>query len=189
MIEMYLFVEPSCSECLRAEKAVTKIAKNISTNISLKFIPFMNLGVLNPTDQSKPNSYELILDYKAALFQGCKKGRQFLASLQQKIFIEGASYNKTLVYDIAKQINLDLEMFKEDRHSQLIINTFKADQELMSEMNIVNHGNLVIFDCTSDNNGLLIEKVDYSQLHNICQKIINKDSLKNLNQTHNLRVL
>ncbi|CAM2822799.1 DsbA family protein [Fructilactobacillus fructivorans] len=194
MIELYLFVDPTCSDCAESERTIARLSKQLPCKTSYRIIPIMNLSVIsgNKEAHSQLLPYKLILDYKAALFQGAKKGRKFLFALQRDILEKNMTYCDSLVYSIAKQVKLDMDMFKEDRRSKLTESTFKSDQKMISEMNISNHGNLVIFDCDSADNGLLIDKVDYHELFEICSHIIQKESQElddKIKQTSNLRVL
>ncbi|USS87241.1 DsbA family protein [Fructilactobacillus hinvesii] len=185
MIEMYLFVEPTCSSCLTAEQAVTKVADNLTQKVRVKFIPYLQLGVINSSHHQL--DYQITLDYKAALFQGCKKGREFLQQLQTEVLLNHAIYSDALVNQVATATKLDLEMFQEDRDSDLPQSAFKSDQELVREMGVTDHDNLVIFNCASCANGLLIKDLDYQHLHTLCAKMETK--MQKESGTPNLRVL
>ncbi|USS86377.1 DsbA family protein [Fructilactobacillus cliffordii] len=185
MIEMYLFVEPTCSTCLTAEQAVTKVADNLTQKVRVKFIPYLQLGVINSAHHQL--DYQITLDYKAALFQGCKKGREFLQHLQTEIITNQTTYSEALAEQMARTTNLDLEMFQEDRASNLPQSAFKSDQELIREMGVEDHDNLVIFNCASCANGLLIKDLGYQHLHTLCTEMEAK--IQKESGTPNLRVL
>ncbi|USS85539.1 DsbA family protein [Fructilactobacillus myrtifloralis] len=185
MIEMYLFVAPTCPSCLTAERAVTKVADGLTQKVRVKFIPYLQLGVINNSEQQI--DYQIMLDYKAALFQGCKKGRMFLQHLQTQIINQNQAYSEALVNDAAKATHLDLEMFQEDRHSDLPLSAFKSDQALIREMNVPSHDNLVIFNCSSCANGLLVKDLDYDHLHKLCDQM--EQQMQPATDNPNLRVL
>ncbi|WP_413627056.1 DsbA family protein [Fructilactobacillus vespulae] len=189
MIEVYLFIDPSCSNCLTAEQDVTKVTENLPGKVCLRFIPFITLETLNRKNQNNIDPYQIIVDYKAALYQGCKKGRSFLQDLQEAVLKQNVPYSEKLAYQIALENKLDLEMFKEDRISKLIKANINSDQELVREMGITNHENLVIFDCRSVDNGILIDKFDLSQLESLFQKIINHTPKQKLKAFPHLKVL
>ncbi|WP_429971330.1 DsbA family protein [Fructilactobacillus sp. Tb1] len=189
MIEVYLFVDPACTKCLAAEKEVNRITDELNCKVCLRYIPFNSLSSINEAKQHHLNPYQMTIDYKAALYQGCKKGRRFLQLIQELTLVEHQAYSDDLVYKAALAVKLDLSMFKEDRLSPILKETIQSDRELVQEMGINDHGNLVMFDCQSNGHGLLVEKVDYSQLTKIFNHIIKRKSLEKFKATPNLRVL
>lgn len=42
--------------------------------------------------------YRIILDYKAALFQGMKRGRNFLMYLQEELLFNNKQYSEELIF-------------------------------------------------------------------------------------------
>lgn len=128
MLELHLFVNPLGMRCLRCEKDVLKIDRDLNTKISYQFVPLFNMKTidntlkyyhLNPHDlairqQVSKILNQVILDYKAALFQGRKRGRHYLLQLQSALINQGLDYNDELINKIAHDSHLDLEMFFED---------------------------------------------------------------------------
>ena len=125
MLELHLFVNPLGMRCLRCEKDVLKIDRDLNTKISYQFVPLFNMKTidntlkyyhLNPHDlsirqQVSKTLNQVILDYKAALFQGRKRGRHYLLQLQSALINQGLDYNDELINKIAHDSHLDLEMF------------------------------------------------------------------------------
>ena len=103
MLELHLFVNPLGMRCLRCEKDVLKIDRDLNTKISYQFVPLFNMKTidstlkyyhLNPHDlaarqQVSKTLNQIILDYKAALFQGRKRGRHYLLQLQSALINQG----------------------------------------------------------------------------------------------------
>lgn len=150
MLELHLFVNPLGMRCLRCEKDVLKIDRDLNTKISYQFVPLFNMKTidntlkyyhLNPHDlairqQVSKTLNQVILDYKAALFQGRKRGRHYLLQLQSALINQGLDYNDELINKIAHDSHLDLEMFFEDRQSQLAKQAFHQDQKIASDLGV-----------------------------------------------------
>ena len=104
------------------------------------------------------------MDYKAALFQGRKRGRSFLLSLQQQLVNQNSNYTQNLGAQVAEKVHLDLEMFNEDRRSSLALKSFHDDQKMANEMGIEAPSSAVVFDTRNDDDGILINDFDYYTL-------------------------
>ena len=189
MFEVYLFVNPACLKCLDSEREVTKVTEKLNCKVCLRFIPFISLGSINEANLLHIDSYQMTIDYKAALYQGCKKGRQFLQLIQELTLVKKRNYNDELAYHAALAVNLDLDMFKEDRLSSMVKENVSSDQRLVQEMGITNHDSLVMFDCNSSEHGVLVEKINNSQLKELFSDVVNRNSFYNLKTLPNLRVL
>lgn len=153
MLELYLFINPLGNKCYEAEAQMLQLQEAFSEKIKYKFIPLINMHTINQTTtcpakiecQSK-DIYQAALDFKAACFQGNKRGRNFLMNLQRSIFIDKRSYSTELVKEIAALSNLDWEMFNEDRHSKLAMKSIKNDQILACEMNVSTPPTVIVYD-------------------------------------------
>ncbi|KRL83539.1 DsbA family protein [Ligilactobacillus apodemi] len=160
MLEMYLFVNPLGAKCYEAEQNILKLAEESSKKIQIRFIPLLNLqtvskamSIMEITGNSlqvrnhvSQILYHAILDYKAALFQGRRRGRDFLMSVQHQLHVEHKKYSEEVVMIAAKKSKLDLEVFQSDRRSELAVNSFRADQKLAAEMNVDTPPSVVIYD-------------------------------------------
>ena len=96
MLEIHLFVNPLGMRCFRCEQDVLRIDQQLRTKVNYQFIPLFNMDTiqqtmklyhlndhdLNVRQQTSATLYQIILDYKAALFQGRKRGRHYLLRLQ-----------------------------------------------------------------------------------------------------------
>ncbi|OTA83981.1 DsbA family protein [Limosilactobacillus reuteri] len=180
MLELHLFVNPLGMRCLRCEKDVLKIDRDLNTKISYQFVPLFNMKTidntlkyyhLNPHDlairqQVSKNLNQVILDYKAALFQGRKRGRHYLLQLQSALINQGLDYNDELINKIAHDSHLDLEMFFEDRQSQLAKQAFHQDQKIASDLGVSETATAVVFNTEDSDYGLMIPNFDYNTLIN-----------------------
>ena len=180
MLELHLFVNPLGMRCLRCEKDVLKIDRDLNTKISYQFVPLSNMKTidntlkyyhLNPHDlairqQVSKTLNQVILDYKAALFQGRKRGRHYLLQLQSALINQGLDYNDELINKIAHDSHLDLEMFFEDRQSQLAKQAFHQDQKIASDLGVSETATAVVFNTEDSDYGLMIPNFDYNTLIN-----------------------
>lgn len=178
MLELHLFVNPLGTRCLQCEEDVLKADRQLSIKLNYQFIPLFNMKTisntinlyhLNPHDlairqQVTQTLNQVILDYKAALFQGRKRGRQYLVLLQTALIKQGFHYNEQLIEKLAHDARLDLEMFFEDRQGQLAKQAFRQDQKLASDLGISEAATAVIFNTDDSEYGLMIPNFDYEAL-------------------------
>ncbi|RRK11548.1 DsbA family protein [Lactiplantibacillus garii] len=178
MLEVYLFVNPLATQCVRDEQNVLRLANDSDKQIQFQFVPLLNINVIQRAlksqgiatadwqaqNQQSQTLYRVILDYKAALFQGKKRGRNFLIALQSAMLKAKQHYSEDLVRQVARDCKIDLDMFMEDRNGHLAKQAFKADQRLASEMNITEASSAVVFDCDQYDYGVLLEHFNYDTL-------------------------
>lgn len=180
MLELHLFVNPLGMRCLQCEKDVLKIDHDLNTKISYQFVPLFNMKTINSTiDLYHLNPHDLairqrvsktlnqvILDYKAALFQGRKRGRHYLLLLQSALIKKGLNYSDELANKIADDSNLDIEMFLEDRQSQLAKQAFRQDQKIANDLGVSETATAVVFNTNDSDYGLMIPNFNYDTLIN-----------------------
>ena len=176
MLEAYLFIDPLCKKCIKSEQIIKKLARNLNIRFSYQIIPMLNLKIIH-RKRSRSDSqhnyqlyYDTVMDYKAALFQGQKRGQNFFIMLQNELLNDNHPYNNRLVMSTAENAKLDLDMFKEDRRSRLARKAFKSDQQLVNEMKISKPSSAVIFNCDTFNYGLLFNRISYPELYQICHR-------------------
>ncbi|SEM43210.1 Thioredoxin [Ligilactobacillus sp. WC1T17] len=159
MLELYLFVNPLGATCYQAEQNILRLAEMSKKRIKFKFVPLLNMesttaimsaNNLNICNLQKRNEitqllYRAVLDYKAAMFQGTKRGKCFLLHIQKQIHDYQRDYDEALVIEAAKASKLDLEMFLGDRHSDLAVKCFKKDQELAAKLNVHSNPTMIIY--------------------------------------------
>lgn len=183
MLEINLFVNPLGRQCLRCEYDVLKVDRELTTKVSYRFIPFFNMATIQQTielyhldqhdlrvRQTVSNTiYRVILDYLAASFQGKRRGRQFLLSMQTALIKNDNNYSSKLAEEIAQQVNLDLDMFLDDRCSPLVKRTFKEEQQIAKRLGVTQPSTAVVFDSNQSQYGFLLHDFDYETLVNAYQ--------------------
>lgn len=174
MPELYLFVNPLGCSCYRAEQNILKLADVSDKKIRFKFVPFLNIDSVssimsaynaNDCDLKTRNDisrllYRSALDYKAAMFQGTRRGRKFLLTVQREIHENHRAYDDELVLEAAEKSGLDIEMFLTDRQSDLAVKCFKQDQKLAADLRIQSYPTIVVYNLSGYDCGFMIKDCD-----------------------------
>lgn len=187
MIEMFLFVNPFGQTCLNKEKNILEWIGCCESKIQFRIIPFLNLRTLQyylekselPTDdiclRNKlfQQMYSTALDFEAIQLQGKKKAREFLFKVQEAIGCDKKTYSAELVNQVIHSLQIDREMFEEDRRSVQVVETFRDNQNIAHEMGVVHVPSLVLFNYKSNNDfGVLLESHidDQKVLSSLCEE-------------------
>lgn len=172
MIEIYLFINPLDETSLTIEQKFLNIIEKEEEKIHFRVIPLLNPRVIQnymiernlPThdlenrNQLFNSIYSACLDYKAVQLQGKRLGRKFLLELQKRVGCKKQQYSNQLVHSILEELKVDVSLFKTDRHSNLIVDFFKLDQQVANEMGIEYFSDAVIFNYNCDRDfGVLVE--------------------------------
>lgn len=158
LIEIYHFINPLGRICYETEKTIIDFAKERYENVSIRFIPFVNLKIiklqmererrrlsLNEMNQLYTDAYQASLGFYAANMQGKKYGRYFLFKLQKAIIEDGRQVNLDTFKDVVDKSKIDLEMFFEDLNSSHTLNRFSSDQKLAQDMEIPSPPSCVVY--------------------------------------------
>lgn len=190
MLEIFVFVNPIGNICLEVEKNLLALAGEQSRPVQIKFVPTLNFTIItdymkahamDPKDLELRNhlfnlAYNIILDYKAAQFQGNLKARKLLMALQ-RAFNEDQRYDRTMVAELLATYHIDQEMFDEDRTDAALRDAFSHDQQLASEMHITNTPSAVFMDTDQPETdaAILLENVtDHHVFANICHELVTR---------------
>lgn len=187
MIEIYLFINPLDKCSLKSEKKYLDLISQEKNKIHFRIIPILNPRViqnyllthkLTTSDLGYRNQlfntiYSACLDLKAVQLQGKQLGRKFLFELQKRVDSDYSRYTNELVFDILLELNINIDLFKADRESKLIVDFFKIDQQIGHEMGIEAFTDAVIFNYNCDRDfGVLVED---STPHDIIQDLFKTD--------------
>ena len=170
--EFYLFVNPLGMKCYKTEQELINSLSIISSKVDLNIITFHNhklvpyfLNQLNLHShdlQTRNYYYNIVykasIAYKTASLQGRKLGRDYLFRLQEVFNEDIHTFNDDLLYQIAKEIGLDLQIFIEDFQSDFVRQLFLKDQQIAQEMNVKQTPALVIFQNQSPEDGVLLRE-------------------------------
>ncbi|OJG75231.1 dithiol-disulfide isomerase [Enterococcus quebecensis] len=153
--------------------------------IQFRFIPLVNMRTINhliklfdipshdieQRNQLFEDVYSAALDYKAAQLQGKKKGRHLLLGLQQSVAVDNLPYSSELAEKLVVEAGGDLDMFKADRESDFVKESFQTDQQIAREMGIVKHPSAVVYNYTCDRDfGVLVEDCEsMDEIKKLCE--------------------
>ena len=155
MLEVYLFINPISESCYKTEKKIMNLIDKSVNKVCFRVLPLLTLSTIKhamrhaglPISMHKEvvnTLYQASLDYEAALFQGQKRGHEFLLKVQECILKHNFKYTDKMVQKVAQQSKLDLSIFADDRNSHLAEKAFRKNQQIAVEMQIKDYPTVVI---------------------------------------------
>ncbi|MGC2991122.1 DsbA family protein, partial [Enterococcus faecalis] len=82
---------------------------------------------------------------KAAQLQGRKKGRQLLIGLQKAVAEDGLAYSPELSEELLLAAGGDIDMYRKDRQSDFVKESYQTDHKVAREMGIKQHPTAVVY--------------------------------------------
>ncbi|WP_152657310.1 ClpXP adapter SpxH family protein [Oceanobacillus sp. CFH 90083] len=173
-IEMYVFIDPLCSECWALEPYLKKLYVEYGRFFTIKHVISGQLTALNPNGLNKrkqkkqpggvcfPNDHE-DLDYpwvpalaiKAAELQGKKAAKQFIRKIQETLFFDKQNIcNEDVLLDCAFEAALDVEEFQKDLFSDTAKRALQCDLRLACEMEVDYTPTIVLFNQEVEDEGV-----------------------------------
>lgn len=162
-----MFTNPIGGVCLKTELNLINCLKAHHQKPRINLVPITNIQVV--TDYLRRNhldlcnlvlrnqimniTYQSMLDFKAASFQGNKKARAFTMSLQKHLALGIDLYSETLLEGIIDEVKLDAHCFWNDRQSQLAKDLCEADRRLAINLGVTKTPSTVFVDYRRDPNG------------------------------------
>lgn len=181
MWEIFIFVNPMGNRCLKTEKCIIDFAKQNNITAHFQFIALGNINVVNrfmrrnnmdPCDlklrnKITKNIYDATLYCKAANFQGKRKGRQFIMTLQNSINIDHKEYSVKLLKEIAAKTKIDWNTLSTDMKDPFTTDQCKDDQRKANEIGINTTPATVIYDYDTpcSQNAMLIQSCTMQEFH------------------------
>lgn len=211
VFEMFLFVNPLGTQCYECEQEVFKLIDLVAADIDLHILPFHNQRIVEnfmyqlgiPSSDLKQRNYvfntvyRASLAYKAASLQGKRIGRHYLMRLQELTDGDISQFTNETALDLAQEVGLDVEIFRQDYKSDFVKQLFIKDQKIAHDMLIRRSPALVIFEYSSEE-ARLIEDQSMT-MHDIldeldafaCENITHHESHQHKTTTtrSNLRLL
>ncbi|ASN06511.1 ClpXP adapter SpxH family protein [Virgibacillus necropolis] len=185
-IEIYVFVDPLCPECWSLEPYLKKLSIEYGRLLTIRPIISGHLNTLNKDKFDKPRKLKDIWDktakrtgmscdgdlwidnpvtapwiaslaIKAAELQGKKAGKIFLRKVQENLFLQKRNISdEEVLFDIAKEANVDLQEFKNDLYSPSAKKAFQCDLKLTQEMEVDYIPTIVFFNQVAEEQGIKI---------------------------------
>lgn len=185
-IEIYVFTDPLCPECWALEPVLKKLYLEYGRYFKIRHVLSVNLTTLNVSKKTKPENiaevwehtasrsgmscdadiwfedpistpYAASIGVKAAELQGKHAGVRFLRKLQEMLFVEKQNTTKEeVLIQIAKDINIDINEFEKDLHSDSASRAFQCDLKIMNEMEVEKSPTIVFFNENIEEEGLKV---------------------------------
>ncbi|MQS75868.1 DsbA family protein [Companilactobacillus halodurans] len=178
MWEVFLYINPLCSYCLRVEQAIIDFTRKHDIETQYHFVTNYNMATINgymhlkgckisDTKTRNKATHEVVEAaklYKAASCQGNKKARNFLMDLQEQVNVLNNPFDDTTIRTAINNSGLDYKAIMADKDSQCVIQGLKRDQQLSMEMNIKKAPTAVVFDCENEEKtGIMIN--DFGEIN------------------------
>ncbi|MDX8362552.1 MULTISPECIES: ClpXP adapter SpxH family protein [Bacillaceae] len=185
-LELYMFVDPLCSDCWGLEPIVKKLIIEYGRFFSLRHIVSGKLETLQLRRKKSHENmamvweraasrsgmscdgtiwmedpistpYAVSVAIKAAELQGRKSGNRFLRKVQEVLFLEKQNIsNEEVLIECAKDVGLDVDEFIKDIHSPSAARALQCDLKITSEMDVQEIPTLILFNEHVEDEGLKI---------------------------------
>lgn len=208
-LEIYMFVDPLCPECWALEPIIKKLQIEYGRLFTLKHIISGRLATMNVSKRKSPEKlaqawektacrtgmscdgdvwmqnilstpYSASLAIKAAELQGRRAGLRYLRKLQELLFIESqnVSDEKKLI-QIAEEVGLDVDEFKQDLHSQSPAKALQCDLKITAEMDVQEIPTLAFFSGNVEEEGVKITGIySYDLYVNVLLEMVGRIGIK-----------
>ncbi|WP_099240447.1 DsbA family protein [Companilactobacillus farciminis] len=200
MWEVFLYINPLCSYCLKVEQAIIDFTRKHDIDTQYHFVTNYNMATINDymklqgckiTDIEERNTasqqvVEAAKLYKAASCQGNKKARNFLMNLQEQVNILNNPFDDNTIKRAINNSGLDYKSIMADKESTCVVQGLKRDQQLSMEMNVVKAPTAIVFDCEDEEKpGVMIDNFGDSTSQESISKNVNAMLERELPHTQN----
>jgi predicted DsbA family dithiol-disulfide isomerase len=187
-IEIYLFIDPVCTDCWELEPILKKLQIEYGRYFSLKYVLSGKLANLNRkkrkcdyrSDPFEKNANQTGMDcvrnlrlenpahspfiasiaIKAAELQGRKAGKRFLHLFHEELLLDRHDItNFDVLKECARKAELDVDEFISDVHSKSAAKAFQCDLKITAEMDVQEVPALVFFNQNTEEEGIKITGV------------------------------
>lgn len=184
-IEVFLFIDPLGKRCNNARKTIKQFRSERPEKIKLRVIPIVNFrsvygytrkmirktreSFVDSNNRFSTNTYQACLGFHASSMQGKNKAHDYLTLLQKNVVEDELDFTEDLSFEVAEEVGLDMEMFKDDYESELAEKIYRKNLRLASEMKIMGTPSCVIFKDGQYEEALrLDENIENEILHSVC---------------------
>ena len=164
MWEIFLYINPLCSYCLKVEQAMIDFTRKHDIDTQYHFVTNYNMATINDymnlkgfkigNIEERNNASQEIIEaaklYKAASCQGNKKARNFLMNLQEQVNVLNNPFDDTTIKRAINNSGLDYKAIMADKESQCVEQGLKRDQQLSMEMSVQKAPTAIVFDCDNE---------------------------------------
>ena len=184
-IEIYVFVDPLCSECWSLEPYLKKLSIEYGRFFTIRPIISNHLQVVN-YNQDRHHTAEhpalfpsISLAVKAAELQGKNAGKTFLRKVQETYFLKKHNiFDLNILIQCAEESKLDIQEFKNDLSSISAQNACHSDLNVTNEMDVMDTPTIVFFNEQIEEQGIKISGINsYETYVLILKKMLQKDPI------------
>ncbi|MBM7586533.1 putative DsbA family dithiol-disulfide isomerase [Bacillus pakistanensis] len=194
-LEIYMFIDPLCPECWGLEPILKKLQIEYGKCFTIKYVISGKLASLNVGTKKKHQTlaqqYEKTasrsgmscdgslwfedpihspflasIGIKAAELQGRRAGILFLRKLQEVLFLEKKNISQfEVLKECAYRVNLDMDEFLNDLHSEGASKAFQCDLKITSEMEVDEIPTLVFFNENIEDEGIKVTGIYHYEVY------------------------
>ena len=182
-IEVYMFIDPTCSECWGLQPIVRKLQIAYEKYFTLRVIlrtslPTMNLPSIGndsfyeTSENSHPSFPSIAI--KAAEFQGKRAGQRFISKLFEYSYLKSRNINSfSVLVEIAELLHIDVNEFVRDFSSKNVHRSLQIDLFMAKEMEVEQAPTFVFFNSNIEDEGLKVSGIyDYDVYVQILEELI-----------------
>ncbi|SIR43121.1 Predicted dithiol-disulfide isomerase, DsbA family [Domibacillus enclensis] len=175
-LELYVFVDPLCSECWSLDPIVRKLQIEYGHYFKLKQVLTGKLTSLNAVrrplavernglvceesvwvDDSASSPFLASIAIKAAELQGKRAGSKFLRKFQEQLFLDKENVADAAILNrCAEEAGLDTSEFLNDLYSAGATKAFQCDLAITCEMDVEQTPTIVFFNERIEEEGIKI---------------------------------
>lgn len=183
-IEMYIFLDPLCSDCWSLDPYLKKFSLEYGRFFTTRQIISNHLSIVNQKNTDDPfttnNNHDenetvtekldkyaniyihsISMAIKAAELQGKNAGRVFLRKIQEKFFIQKRDVsNVSTLLHCALEANLDIDEFVNDLNSVSAQRASQCDLKITKEMKVHHAPTIVFFNQQIEEDGVKISGIN-----------------------------
>nr|WP_172370227.1 DsbA family protein [Sporosarcina jiandibaonis] len=182
-IELYVFIDPTCSECWRLQPVLRKLQVAYEKYFTLRVILRTSLPTMNLPCTSNDNSYETCekshpsfpaIAIKAAEFQGKRAGQRFISKLFEYSYLKSRNVTSfSVLVEIAELLHLDVNEFIRDFTSRNVHRSLQIDLFMSQEMEVEHAPTFVFFNSNIEDEGLKVSGIyDFDVYVQILEELI-----------------
>jgi predicted DsbA family dithiol-disulfide isomerase len=203
-LELYLFIDPLCSDCFALEPIIKKLQFEYGHYFSLSYVLSGKLSNLNHL-KKQSNKFEKTIKrtcincddikskvdlsptfiasiaVKAAELQGKRAGVRFLRKIQEYFYFKDQDISKLdILVECANKASLDVDEFIKDIHSASTSHAFQCDLKITNEMDVTETPTIVFFNNKVEEEGLKVTGVNTYEVYiEIFNQILGKTPISN----------
>jgi predicted DsbA family dithiol-disulfide isomerase len=182
-IELYVFIDPTCSECWGLQPILRKLQVAYEKYFTLRVILRTSLPTMNLPCTINDSSYETCekshpsfpsIAIKAAEFQGKRAGQRFISKLFEYSYLKSRNVTSfSVLVEIAELLHLDVNEFIRDFTSKNVHRSLQIDFFMAQEMEVEHAPTFVFFNSNIEDEGLKISGIyEYEIYVQILEELI-----------------